>query len=106
MFSPRYIAAYDGNLSVVQHLLRFQAAADKATEDGRTPLIIAAGDLERKALGWGKPDKTPEHHCGWWLRNPNHQLKVRWFLQPIILVGLKNHPFGDAGFRNHPQYVR
>ena len=104
MFYPRYIAAYDGNLSVVQHLLRFQAAADKATEDGRTPLIIAAGDPERKALGWGKPDRIP--YGGWLLRNPKHQLKVRWFLHPMILLGLNNHPFGDAGFRNHPQYVR
>lgn len=48
---PRYIAAYDGNTAVVQHLLRFGASSDKATEDGRTPLIIAAGDLAQRLGG-------------------------------------------------------
>jgi hypothetical protein len=34
------------------------------------------------------------------LGNPKKkQLKVWWFLHPMILLGLKNHPFGDAGFR-------
>ena len=36
-------------------------------------------------------------------RNPNHQLIGGE--NPMILFGLKNHPAGDAGFRNHPQYV-
>eukprot|EP00438_Fugacium_kawagutii_P032256 Skav209887 [mRNA] locus=scaffold2642:242637:247068:- [translate_table: standard] len=46
-----YIAAYDGNAAVVQHLLRFGASSDKATEDGRTPLIIAAGTCNRLPSG-------------------------------------------------------
>ena len=39
-------------------------------------------------------------------QNPNHQ-----FIggkHPIIFLGVStcfNHPFGDAGFRNHPLYL-
>ena len=37
---------------------------------------------------------------GGWLRSPNHQLKT---VVNIPWLGF-NHPFGDAGFRNHPMW--
>jgi len=43
---PTFICKMSSTVStcqVVQHLLRAQASTEKATEDGRTPLLIAAG---------------------------------------------------------------
>ena len=38
------------------------------------------------------------------LRNPVITSCVYGGKDPMILLGLKNHPFGGAGFRNLPQY--
>ena len=53
--------------------------------------------------------KWENHHLmsqsyGGCLRNPNHQLiGGKHPTNPLFCLGF-NHPFGDAGFRNHPQY--
>ena len=62
---------------------------------------------------FGTPPDSPKrsaHTCSAWRRrNPNHPLidgKNTWKNPSTFCLGfnmLKNHPFGGAGFRNHPQ---
>ena len=41
--SPLFIAAHNGYLDVVRHLVEVGADKDKAMDTGATPLFIAAG---------------------------------------------------------------
>ena len=45
---------------------------------------------------------TVERYC-WWASEIRSSPVNRWFI-PLFCLGF-NHPFGGAGFRNHPQYV-
>ena len=58
--------------------------------------------IDRFRSGRSVKMKWQNLHIRWiGQRYPNHQLIDGQ--NPILLLGF-NHPFGDAGFRNHPQY--
>ena len=84
----------------------------------RFRLVISSNvKIVWKKLDWANPNALHAHSSlkwenrhlmsqsyGGWLRNPNHQLigGLSMFI-PLLCLGF-NHPFGGAGFRNHPQY--